>query len=114
MIELSGGMRRLVWRLGRKLYCAARGEGANSIQSNGEAYVQRCVVRGADRNDEVVIFDVGANLGEWTASFIAEANAQRRTTFRLWAFEPSPETWTRLRERFDSTIGVTVENLALS
>lgn len=114
MTKLRGRMRRLVWRLGRTLYCAARGEGANAIERNGEAYVQRCVITGANRNEELVVFDVGGNLGEWTASFIAGVQAQHRTKFRLWAFEPTPETWARLRQRFESTQTVTVENLALS
>jgi len=43
-MELNGRARRAAWRLGRKLYCAARGEGANEIAINGEAYVQGRVV----------------------------------------------------------------------
>jgi hypothetical protein len=36
-------LRRFLWRAGRALYCYARGEVTNDIETNGEAYVQACV-----------------------------------------------------------------------
>lgn len=113
MIELRGPARRYVWRLGRKLYCAARGEGANRIEINGEAYVQRCVIAGTG-SAAATVFDVGANLGDWTESWVSACHAAGREDYRLWAFEPVPETHGMLAKRFAENDRITAENLALS
>ena len=76
-MELNGQLRRIVWRLGRKLYCTARGEGANQMDINGEAYVQERVLAAAKPGETLTVFDVGANLGEWTQSLIDQGLRDR-------------------------------------
>ena len=88
-------MRRLKWRLGRKLYCDARGEQTSGdMQRNGEAFLQRCVLANAPADAPLVAFDIGANQGEWTRALLNAAPEALRTPDRLQihAFEPVPST----------------------
>lgn len=95
-------LRRLAWRVGRRVYCAARGEpSADDIATDGEAYVQRCLVKGVDRRSDLCVFDVGANCGDWSASFLNALASGQRTGARtsLHLFEPVPMTREVLRRR---------------
>jgi hypothetical protein len=67
------------------------------LESNGEGAVLDTVARFAPR----VIFDVGANVGDWS-----QAAASRCSTAALHAFEISPPTFERLRENTRHTPGV--------
>lgn len=113
-MQLDGLARRVVWRLGRKLYCAARGEGANRIDVNGEAYVQRRVLAATGPGERLTVFDVGANLGEWTQSLIGQFQPDQAAAVNIWAFEPSPESFERLQTRFLANPNVRCLRLALS
>lgn len=96
---LSGSSRRFVWRLGRYLYRRARGESNNDMASNGEAYVQQCVLRGAADDDEpLTILDIGANVGAWTRFLLEKLDQRLLDSARIYAFEPVPETYARLQE----------------
>jgi FkbM family methyltransferase len=90
------GMRRLLWRLARRLYCAARGEPArNEIAVNGEAALQRAVVASAPVGP-LVVCDVGANHGDWSLALLDVLAAARREDARIFAFEPIPVAQARL------------------
>jgi len=69
--------RRAMWRLGRALYSHAKADFSNNYQTNGERFIQQQVLNlaGSSR-DKIVIFDVGANVGEWTTSLLDLALAQ--------------------------------------
>lgn len=92
-------LRRLAWRVSRRVYAEARGEPVvNAIGQNGEAYVQRCVVRSSKPGAHLQVLDIGANEGEWSLSMLlVEANAGRLGTMRIDMFEPVPATLLRLR-----------------
>lgn len=97
---LGGSPRRLVWRLGRKLYRAARGESDNRMATNGEAFVQRCVAGGTAANPdaELTVLDIGANVGIWTKGLYPHLNGSQRASVRSYVFEPVPETFDRLQQ----------------
>lgn len=98
MIFSPASRRRLKWRLGRYIYLQARGVVANNIDTNGEAYVQACVLRGAGNSGvPLTVFDVGANLGAWTSSLIKQAPADLVERSKIWMFEPVPETFKKLK-----------------
>ena len=81
MLELIVSLlgRDRAWRLGRALYMRARGEKAtNNIDSNGEAKLIAAILR-EPRQRPAVLFDVGANRGEWTDAALGLAG------------EPAPE-----------------------
>lgn len=113
MKELDGRVRRLLWRLGRKLYCTARGEGANQIDINGESYVQERVLAAAKVGEILTIFDVGANLGRWTES-LWSMKSECSATVEVWAFEPTPESYKAIQQRFADNSNVRCMQLALS
>ena len=113
-------MGRLKWRLGRKLYCDARGEQTSGdMKRNGEAFLQRCVLANAPADAPIVAFDVGANQGEWTCALLAAAPDVLLTPDRLQihAFEPVPSTADVFSEAIASQAGadrVTLNRFALS
>lgn len=91
-------LRRLAWRAGRRLYCAARGEPRrNAITENGEAYVQRRVVAALPPGETLTAIDVGANQGDWSRTLLDALRASRRDMACIHAFEPVPATRERLR-----------------
>jgi FkbM family methyltransferase len=102
--------RRLIWRLGRKLYTWARGDLTNDPRSNGEYWLLR-QVRKACSNPQV-LFDVGANKGDWSAYALALPNVAEGIT--IHAFEPSLATHSLLADRFKECPAVTVHAYALS
>ena len=89
-----------MWRVGRNLYCRARGEIANNLATNGETYVQSCVLHGASTltDKHVTLFDVGANLGEWTRALLHQCPDADCQDLRLYLFEPVPTTFARLQD----------------
>jgi len=86
--------RRAMWRLGRALYSHAKADFSNNYQTNGERFIQQQVLNlaGSSR-DKIVIFDVGANVGEWTTSLLDLALAQQCSNIEVHAFEPIPATF---------------------
>ena len=113
-MELDGQLRRYAWRLGRKLYCTARGEGANQIDINGEAYAQRRVLAMAKPGESITVFDAGANLGEWTQSLIEQMRPEQLEMVKIWAFEPSLKSYENIQARFANSEFVSCIPLALS
>jgi FkbM family methyltransferase len=79
----------------------SRGEGRNEISTNGECLVQRAfLARHVQKNERATVFDVGANIGQWTMSLIEEA--RRSSTLHLMdihVFEPVEATFRVLDER---------------
>ncbi|MEK6405923.1 MAG: FkbM family methyltransferase [Acidobacteriota bacterium] len=112
--------RRAAYRIGRALYQKARGEVANDMASNGETLVQSCVVdawkRGALSGQRLVVFDVGANVGDWSSALLSLlADSNMREVVDLYAFEPVPSTFEFLRNRLGAQNPVLhYEQVALS
>jgi FkbM family methyltransferase len=95
-------LRRLMWRLGRSLYCLARGEQrVDDMRLDGELDLQRRVHALSRDSERFVAFDIGANQGDWTLALIDAFISREGNTSRLeaHAFEPVPATRERLTER---------------
>lgn len=113
-------LRRLQWRIGRRLYIEARGEPrSNSIETNGEKYVQSAVIAATADEPALVILDIGANQGDWTRPLLAALPDGRlvKGGLRLHLFEPVPETRARLIDALSNVRGgnlAVVEAYALS
>jgi len=91
--------RTTLFRLGRWAYMAARKDVPNRISENGEKWLQSCVLKACSDNnsDRVVVFDIGANIGDWLRSLLDVA--ERLGCLRqldVHAFEPVPSTYERL------------------
>jgi len=88
--------------------------------SNGEMLVQRCVVeawlRGGVRKNRLVIFDVGANVGDWSSALLSLlTDSTTREAVDLYVFEPVPSTFEFLRNRLGTQNPVLhYEQVALS
>lgn len=106
----SAVVRKLMWRLGRKMYTFARGDGQNDPRTNGEYWLLGQVLKAS--TGPRVLLDIGANKGDWTAQ--ALALAQSATELHVHAFEPSRATRSMLTVRFEGRIAVTVQPYALS
>lgn len=77
------------YRLARKIVDRRNGDNDNRAGRNGELLVMRALLPRAS-----VVFDVGANIGEWTARAL-EVNPNAE----IHAFEPSLTTFARLQQR---------------
>lgn len=92
--------RRSSWRIGRWLYSSARGQTANNMAANGEAFLQKMVVNAVQPEDRLItVCDVGANLGDWSQMMLDTASS-REVAIELFAFEPIPATSDRFNARF--------------
>lgn len=94
-------LRRIIWRLGRRIYTSARREQiALEIESDGEAYLQAVLLRRALSNGgNLTVFDIGANQGDWVAHLLAQLPPELRAKKRLRVecFEPVPSSRERLK-----------------
>jgi FkbM family methyltransferase len=91
------GRRNLV-RFARFLTLEARLDAGNEIASNGERLVQRTALRIAeDAGGPAVIFDVGANVGDWTIPLLDILGPGGREDARIYSFEPCQATFDMLR-----------------
>jgi FkbM family methyltransferase len=108
----------LRWRLGRALYMDARGEIPNVMATNGEVFLQHCAVQAWLKHraagEPMVVFDIGANQGDWTASLLQQINDASITLVKIFAFEPDPDAYSLLSSRFGADRRVTVEQACLS
>ena len=110
LISASPALRRLMWRLGRKMYTCARGDGRNEPRINGEYWLLEQLLSGS--SGPKVLLDVGANKGDWTAQALAFAKTSEEV--HVHAFEPSLATRSMLTSRFTESAVVTVQPYALS
>jgi FkbM family methyltransferase len=84
--------RRNLYRLARMLaYRARRDTIGNQISRNGESDNQDSVIKDLESG---TIFDIGANIGEWSASVLRRC---AKPGIRLHAFEPCAATYAQLR-----------------
>ncbi|MCP9886999.1 FkbM family methyltransferase [Cyanobium sp. ATX 6A2] len=60
---------------------------------------------------DAVVFDVGANVGNWA---LMVTSLKIETPYRLFAFEPSPETFTTLAARVREIPAIKTFNIGLS
>jgi FkbM family methyltransferase len=81
------------------------GPSADVLES-GEAMVLELL---DNRPGEIVVFDVGANIGEW--SELAQNRFGSRA--RIFSFEPSAATFARLKERVGQHRNITLVNAGL-
>ena len=88
--------RRNLYRVSRFLSMAARGDVPNDPATNGEWLVQGIAIQ---IDPTPTVFDVGANIGDWTASMLQVAGSRN---ISIYAFEPCSATFAQLSERIKS------------
>ena len=69
----------------------------NDMRTNGELLVQELVLRNYPKDRDLVVFDVGANVGDWSAQLIGVTGSRSNQNCFLHAFEPVSSTMEMLR-----------------
>jgi FkbM family methyltransferase len=79
---------------------SARGEGSCDMNINGEKTIQKQFLKAFENSrDKLVIFDIGANIGDWTCMLGKEAlRLKIYSRIEVHAFEPVPSTFQTLQE----------------
>jgi FkbM family methyltransferase len=118
LINLVG--RQFIYRLGRYLYMISRGDLSNNIDTNGEVLLQRCVISALNNDNknlkDIVFFDVGANVGDWTIALLDQLKILDNTDrVKIYAFEPVPCTANVLKKNLEKAdLFVEILEIALS
>ena len=68
----------------------------------------------AIRRRQACLFDVGANVGDWSSALLANCRSRQYQLFELHVFEPVPSTASVLRKRLDGHECIHYEVSALS
>ena len=77
---------------------------------NGEFWLQKTLARYFDGlNKRPIVFDVGANVGDWSFHFL-----KLNTNIILHCFEPSKETFSLLSEKLRPFKNVVINNFGFS
>ncbi len=86
------------------------GEGAN-IHEDGEMFVLEYIKNKLSKNraENLVIFDVGANIGDYTET-VTEVFVEQKP--KIYSFEPSKKTFEQLKSRLGSNQNINLECLA--
>jgi FkbM family methyltransferase len=85
--------RKNLARFARMLNNEVRLDVRNDMDSNGERLVQETVAQNILPETPVIIFDVGANIGDWTRGLLNQCIASGLTNVRIHAFEPCQATY---------------------
>lgn len=99
-------------RLGSYIVNRAKAQGNGDPETNGEYWLSK-LIKKQIAGRSAVVFDVGANRGEWTTHF-AEGMSDK---LMLISFEPVPETYEQLTNnlsQFHSHVSIKTINAALS
>jgi FkbM family methyltransferase len=86
-------------------YFAGKGSGSNSVKEEVAAAFK--FIKG----DDLVIFDIGANVGDWTEEALRVAGGRIK---KIYQFEPSAYNVEILRKRFNGDVRVQVLPYAAS
>jgi FkbM family methyltransferase len=100
-IWLALGRRNLV-RVARSLDYRGRLDVPNVMSQNGEMLVQRVALRHAPAR--AVFVDVGANVGQWTASLLELADEAQVIDLEVHALEPTPGSFEELTIRLEKPL----------
>jgi FkbM family methyltransferase len=90
----------LLWKFGRRLYMIARNDLTLTPEKNGEYWIQEKLVASFPENYNFVVFDIGANIGEWSSSIINISKHQKNNKGSLHLFEPTKDTYEFLQNFF--------------
>ncbi|WP_339868361.1 FkbM family methyltransferase [uncultured Algoriphagus sp.] len=76
----------------------------NDFNTNGEKWL----IDSLDANQSLIVFDVGANIGDWT-KLVHHKNCQAQ----IHSFEPIPTIFERLANNTKEIVQIKINNLAL-
>jgi FkbM family methyltransferase len=98
-------MRQLLYRISRKLYSRCRLESVNDPNKNGEYWLLSVLASEIER--QPILFDIGANLGDWTKQ--AAAHFGRKFPHANYhCFEPCKSTREMLAKQLNSLSNIII------
>src|SRR5262245_8108764 len=86
------------------------GEGASPFSSGEMMAIRYVRNRLANTAGPLVVFDVGANIGQFAQVLLGEFD-NTSVPVEHWLFEPSPETFRRLRMNLNGRSNLRFENV---
>lgn len=89
------------YRLGRSLYIYARKESSVNIKTDGEERIQRELIKLLSKEDSATVFDIGANVGDWTISLLEKLQFNEISNATIHAFEPIIDTYNSLKRNIE-------------
>jgi len=95
------GRKNLI-RFARFLTNAARLDVDNRMTTNGELLVQDILAKHISKDEPIVAFDCGANIGEWTMNFIDRCLSRQLNQLEVHAFEPCHHAYIKFLETVNS------------
>jgi FkbM family methyltransferase len=85
----------------------------NLIDDWGESNCAFKLLESYQRESKVILFDIGANMGEYSEMIISHCN-KLNLNYQLHLFEPQKECFEILKAKFDSNKNVIINNIAIS
>jgi len=74
----------------------------SNLINNGELYLIKSLTKYYEKRKEpIIIFDVGANVGNYS-QFIFDEFSRKSLTFQLFSFEPLKKAYEKLEKRFQA------------
>ena len=89
--------RQQIIRLSRFLMNIALGDNNDDIKTNRELFLLGQVLDSIQRDHEFVIFNVRANVGQWTTSLLDIARKHGADKVAVHCFEPASFTFSKLQ-----------------
>lgn len=103
-------LRARVERIGAALVNTGKQRFRNDPKCNGEALLQDAALALCSSEPEILVFDVGANVGSWSARLLSAAEEQGlQTRLRLIALEPTAQAFADLTRSLAPFSGSRVE-----
>ena len=87
------------------------GYAADDVKNSGEEYILNYVKQYLKTlNEPIIIFDIGANIGGYTQLVL---DIFKDIDFRIFSFEPSTETFNKLKKNLPKTNKIELYNMGL-
>lgn len=103
-------IRQFYWRLGRKLYIYSRGDISIEPGLSGEYYLIKELFKIISH--KITVFDVGANIGEWT-TYAVKIAALNNIELEAYLFEAAQDSFLKLTETFQGR-GFNINRFAIT
>jgi FkbM family methyltransferase len=107
-------LRKFAWMVGRRLYLWSRKELTNDPETNGEYLLIQKVLQNKNDNDEIVMIDIGANIGEWTNRALLHLKNNQNPSTKVIVFEPAVDTFNTLKMNLSNHENVVFNKILVS
>ncbi len=113
MFSQPGLFRKVLKRGLLRLFSVIENNNNCYFSTNGEMLFLESLLDYFSGAEQIVVFDVGANVGDYSHMFVDEAN-KRKIKYSLHVFEPTMKCFLTLQERFGGITSIVLNRKALS